>query len=70
MTKHLIVQQVNKLVSISKFERSTADELPYDAKMVAYGQTDNESTFKVDEVRLEIERLKEIVEKWKTNTGF
>ena len=29
----------------------------------------NESSFKADEVRLEIERLKEIVEKWKTNIG-
>ena len=65
MTKHLNVQQVNKLMSTSKLERSTADQSPYDAKMVAYGQNDNESSFKADEVILEIERLKEIVEKWK-----
>ena len=70
MTKHLIVQQVNKLVSTPKFSRSTADELLYDAKMAAYGQNDNESSFKADGVRLEIERLKETVEKWKANTGF
>ena len=63
--KYLNVQQVNKPVSTSRLKRSTADQSPYDAKSVAYCQNDNESSFKADEVRLEIERLKEIVEKWK-----
>ena len=38
---------------------------PYDQKMAACGQNHNESSFKVDEVRLEIERLKDVVKKWK-----
>ena len=63
MAKHLNVQQVNTLVSISKLERSTTDQSPYHAKTVAYGQNDNESSFKADEVRLEIESIKNIVEK-------
>ena len=61
--KYLNVQQVNKPVLTSRLEGSTADKSPYDAKSVAYCQNDNESSFKADEVRLEIERLKEIVER-------
>ena len=46
VTKHLKLQQVNRLVSTSKLERSTADQSPYDAKTVAYSQNDNERSFK------------------------
>ena len=65
MAKQLNVQQVKKLTVICKLERSTADQSPYDEKMAACGQNHNESNFKVDEVRLEIEGLKDVVEKWK-----
>ena len=65
VAKQLNVQQVKKLAVISKLERSTADQSPYDEKIAAFGQNHNESSFKVDEERLEILRLKDVVEKWK-----
>ena len=65
VAKQLNVQQVKKLAMISKLERSIADQSPYDEKMAACGQNHNERSFKVDEVRLEIERLKDVVKKWK-----
>ena len=65
MAKQLNVQQVKKLGVTSKLERSTADQSPYDEKTAAYCQKHNESSLKADEVKLEIEGLKEVVEKWK-----
>ena len=65
VAKQLNEQQVKKLAVISKLDRSTADQSHYDEKMTACSQNHNESSFKVDEVRLEIEGLKAVSEKWK-----
>ena len=63
VTKHLDVQQVNKLVTTSKHEKSYSQQTLNDDKTAAHCKS-HERSSKEDEIRLEIEDLKKIVKKW------